>query len=292
MKLVSRIARRRGSLNYRPAVSGPCDDCPMDAQGNEVNTRGSQWPRPTTLPGPLEAALDVLKSAGCALSRFDLTSPELISDLGAEATSAVVAALNPLNEHHRALAGFPESTRSVVLEYAHITPWPAKRLGRSSESEARRAFNHWGNILVLCSSCHAIYDNTGLIPQSLVEQARHAVLATGRGLEALDLFLKRSLAFRGSQSQSHSPDSDVALAAYERRRLHADGDTFSVLPWQKRDRYFQSTVDTAGMIRVGAYGGHPDKFFFGYAITDVPPPEPTTASRREPHTAEAPEPTT
>ncbi|WP_157852509.1 HNH endonuclease [Kitasatospora sp. NRRL B-11411] len=248
----------------------------MDAERESANPDGRVWPRPTDLPGPLAAALDLLKAEGCALSHLDLTSSELMADLGDLATPEVTDTLAWLHEHHQVLSRAPKATARGLLEQAHISPWPAKRSGQNSQAEAERVFNDWANILLLCQFCHPIFDNQGLIPRVLVERARTEVLRTPTGYEALRLFIRRSLAYRGNQPDAMQPfRTDIERAHFELATLHGHGDPITVAPFRKADRYFQSTADpVSGLIRQGDYGGNPDEFYFARGITNVPPPAP------------------
>ncbi|MFD4476473.1 HNH endonuclease [Streptomyces sp. NPDC058471] len=239
-----------------------------------MNEAQRAWPRPKSLPGPLGAALNLLQEHGCALACFDLTRPELLDGLGETASEAALQTLAQLNAWHPVLAAMPPDARKPLLQDAHVVPWQESRAGCTSEAAARRRFNHWRNILVLCSTCHGIYDNSRLIPRQLVVEARLAVLRTDVGRRALELYLERSLAFRNGR-QCGPFETDEAWAAYELYRLHGHGGEISVKPHLKQDRHFQSTLSPEdGLIRVGPYGGDTDSFHFAYTITDVPPPAP------------------
>ncbi|MFF1906425.1 HNH endonuclease [Kitasatospora sp. NPDC058218] len=192
------------------------------------------------------------------------------------ATPEVVETLAWLHEHHQVLRRAPKAVASGLLEQAHISPWPAKRIGQATKDEAERVFNDWTNILLLCQFCHPIFDNRDLIPRVLVEQARTEVLRTPTGHEALRLFITRSLAYRGNQSDATVPfRTDVERAHHELATLHGHGDPITVAPFFKKDHYFQSTADpVSGLIRQGSYGGNPDEYYFARGITNVPPPAP------------------
>ncbi|WP_199546355.1 HNH endonuclease [Streptomyces sp. N35] len=233
------------------------------------------WPRPT-LPGPLKAALKVLKAEGCALSLLDLArADKLLSDLGAPAPPSTLRALEQLHAAHAPLALLPDPARTAVLEDAHIVPWEKSRKGCASQEEARRRFHRWQNALVLCRHCHAIFDKTWLIPAQLIVHARLTALRTAAGHQALVHYLERSLAFRAGRSPELF-GSDEAFAAHELHRLHGHGGHITVRPHLKKDRVVQSAVSPEdGLIRVGALGDDSGGFFFAYAITDVPPPKPT-----------------
>ena len=130
------------------------------------------------------------------------------------------------------------------------------------------------NVLILCRDCHVLYDDTNLIPRRLILRARETALGTDTGRESLNLFLKRSLAYRDGRPLQF-PDTDIAWAAFELKRLHGGDEVITVKPHCKDQRYFQSVIQPSeGMIRVGEYGGDVGEFHFGYAITNVPPPEP------------------
>ncbi|MGV9271646.1 HNH endonuclease [Kitasatospora sp. NPDC003701] len=248
----------------------------MDTEREASDSDRRVWPRPTDLPGPLEAALDLLAAEGCALSHLDLTSSELIAELGDLATPAVVETLALLHEQHQTLARAPKVAAPWLLEQAHISPWPAKRNGQATEAEARRAFHHWMNLVLLCRFCHVLFDKPLLIPRVLVERARIEVLRTRTGHDALRLFIARSLAYRGNQPDAAMPfHTDVEHAHFELATLHGHGDPITVAPFRKADRTFQSTADpVSGLIRQGDYGGNPDEFYFARGITNVPPPAP------------------
>ncbi|MFJ8248701.1 HNH endonuclease [Streptomyces sp. NPDC094466] len=248
----------------------------MDAERESANSGGRVWPRPTDLPGPLGAALNLLAAEGCALSHLDLTSSELKAELGDLANPEVVETLAYLHELHQALARAPKAAAPWLLEQAHISPWPAKRSGQATEAEAVRAFHHWTNLVLLCRFCHVLFDKPLLIPRVLVERARTEVLRTRTGHDALRLFIARSLAYRGNQSDAAVPfRTDVEHAHFELATLHGHGDLIMVAPFRKADRKFQSTADpVSGLIRMGPYGGDPDEFFMARGYTNVPPPEP------------------
>lgn len=251
-----------------------------------VNDETPNWPRPTTLPGPLAAALDLLKYQGCALAHFDLTDSELLDDLGVSASEAALQTLAQLQAWHPVLAGFPSDARRRLLQDAHIVPWKEIREGSASEAAARRRFNHWQNILVLCSTCHGIYDNSAQIPRELIARARRTVLHTETGRQALELYLERMLAFRGGRS-SQLFESDEAWAAYELHTFHSRGEEIFVRPHLKRDRFFQSTLSPEnGLIRLGPYGGDTDTFLLAYTVTDVPPPMPGVYRLEPPDTSD------
>ncbi|WP_457029297.1 HNH endonuclease [Kitasatospora sp. P5_F3] len=246
----------------------------MSEQGVGASGADAGWSRPVGLPGPLKAALEVLEDQSCALSHLDLCDPGLLADLGESSSAESVETLRGLHAWHSILSQFPEAVRRTLLDHAHIAPWPERRRGRSTKEEAKREFHRWTNLVVLCNSCHKIFDGkVGPIPRSLVVKARTTVLGTPTGKAALEMYLARFLAYRGGRPADF-PMGDEAFAMFELNKLHGGPDRrFSVTPHRLDDRCVESTVNPeVGLITVGRPGE--DGFFFGYTVTDVPPPEP------------------
>lgn len=248
----------------------------MSVDPQEMSERSSVWPRPVVTPKPLVAALTLLKSENCALSHLDLAEADPRGAIGEQLSPQTQETLSFLDEQHRLVSEsrLPGSARNAMLQVAHIVDWPEMRTRFVSLEEAVQAFHYWNNVVILCKICHEFYDNAKLIQMKLVQRAREAVLRTETGRHALELFIRRSLAMRSGQDSFC--DMSAAYAVFELRKLHGGSELISVKPWPKDRRYLQSNVNPAtGQIGVGVPGGNPNEGFFFYAVTDVPPPEPT-----------------
>ena len=121
------------------------------------------WVRPE-MSKPLMAAVAVLQGADCGLAHLDLVDPALHERLGGPFGEEVLATLATVNEHCHAFRQrqLPVSVRDTVLEGADIIDWRATRFReRLPADEIPRAFHSLRQ--VLCTTCHPLFDNVGLI---------------------------------------------------------------------------------------------------------------------------------
>lgn len=226
------------------------------------------WPRPVTTPEPLTAALRALKRAGCALGQLDLEDHDLHRSLGETLSAEALKILAALNEHHRAIGvgSLPANALNVLLHGAHVVDWPEIRARyvaavdqgendadpvihdvclRMWRRQATRSFHRWVNLLVLCTTCHPLYD-AGYLPRSLVWKARQSALRTEAGRSAMMRFIKRSLGKRSwpddGEYQLVSRGYDLAAAVFELRASHQVSGIVSGEPWSRERRTFMSHV--------------------------------------------------
>ncbi|MGW9211071.1 hypothetical protein ACWGR4_29335 [Embleya sp. NPDC055664] len=149
----------------------------------------------------------------------------------------------------------------MPLEYAHIEDRPATMARVNEEGwpvdwrleVASGEFDRITNITVLCTNCHTLFDQRRTLPRSVVEAAARAVWATAAAGDALDEFIRASLAMRSK----HKPDLvNVALAAALLREHHPGRPPYVISPQARPDERFTVNPDARRHVVVPGWHFH------------------------------------